>query len=628
MTVEQSRRPLFMQKTKRKNLPCFLYVSLLKLDVVDDFDEGTENITIKQWEKRKLLEEQGIKEPFDLERFDAAVQARARETELRRTRRAAKKQRIETERQRAALSRLGDSIFTRPTNVSVEAPLQSDIEAVAPTSSLHASLSNELFVSSDSDLEVEHDSSNLDRPRKRKPSAPPASGEKKKKKKKKNAEKAAHTRGVAQRAKRSISDSPTLPSSPDSHVSNPSHNLSQTTGKRLQYENDGASAKNGKSETSMRGLAASTCGVTMTSPREKMLPLTSPMSGSGPGSMIKGTADTFTSLPQPVPVSAGQSTTKQTANSVKPPRPTNQSGNLSIVNTPSLRTNVSFEQALAKASARAGKSVNSTTPASGTGPSPPVPAFTPVNKTPLATKKTAAPSGATARRTGTNILNRNWDENKKRAARQSHLKPSTTMNSSDARFKNLSIQNNVQKWSARERAPDPNALRPINPRTGKLEDVVQAHRANGSRPPASMSGLRVNTNVGTQDQAHRNGDVSSVSARQPCSTLPQDLATSTHQPHDTLSTGKKGMTCPFWKKGTCKWSAEVCEYAHANTGRFAQKKPFPCYWYNNGGCKYSAEVCLFIHGPPTEEEGNGTSFERQYGRREESPDTSGLRQGV
>lgn len=77
-----------------------------------------------------------------------------------------------------------------------------------------------------------------------------------------------------------------------------------------------------------------------------------------------------------------------------------------------------------------------------------------------------------------------------------------------------------------------------------------------------------------------------------------------------------------------------CEFAHFDTGRSARKRQIVCGHWESGFCKFTAEECLYMHcrleemNLPDERTGPGSYFERQYGRREESPDTSGRRQDV
>lgn len=202
----------------------------------------------------------------------------------------------------------------------------------------------------------------------------------------------------------------------------------------------------------------------------------------------------------------------------------------------------------------------------------------------------------------------------------------------DARFKGLSIQNRVSKWANTERAPDPNALRDIDPHTGKLDES----RPGPETPrPTTSSTLRMDTNVGQQQRVpdpasagfFATGSRSSTAAATALSTTPY------HASPDVST--KKSFTCSFWRRGKCKYAELDCEFSHTETPRGLLKRNEMCHFWATQGCQWDDKDCLYLHSNPGEAShknarqgsARGSFFERQYGCRDEVPDRSGLRQG-
>lgn len=77
---------------------------------------------------------------------------------------------------------------------------------------------------------------------------------------------------------------------------------------------------------------------------------------------------------------------------------------------------------------------------------------------------------------------------------------------------------------------------------------------------------------------------------------------------------------------------EECEYAHHETGHDLPKVRRVCQFWASGFCKYRADQCQYVHGDlhdldfTEDRSGRKTYYEGHAGQREESPDTSGLRQ--
>lgn len=241
----------------------------------------------------------------------------------------------------------------------------------------------------------------------------------------------------------------------------------------------------------------------------------------------------------------------------------------------------------------------------------------------------ASPS-TTVKRAPPSIFS-NWDKPKKKDVRKSRLDNSIAMDN-DARFKGLAIQNRVSKWANTERAPDPNALRDIDPHTGKLDEPRPGPEAPR---PTTSSTLRIDTNVGQQQRVPDPASAG-FSATGSCSSNAAATALSAtpyHAPPDMSS--KKSFTCSFWKRGKCKYAERDCEFSHTETPRGLLKRNETCHFWATQGCQWDDKDCIYLHSNPGEashkmaRQGSvrGGFFERQYGRRDEVPDRSGLRQG-
>lgn len=110
------------------------------------------------------------------------------------------------------------------------------------------------------------------------------------------------------------------------------------------------------------------------------------------------------------------------------------------------------------------------------------------------------------------------------ARQRERVNENTSRDSANKQFRNLSHQHRFQRYAVNEPAPDVNALQFIDPSTGKRHTSQIAH---------------------------------------------------------------KPQVCMHWKAGTCKWTADQCEYLH--------HMPVVCDYWKKGNCKWTANQCRFLH---------------------------------
>nr|POF17774.1 hypothetical protein CFP56_13186 [Quercus suber] len=253
------------------------------------------------------------------------------------------------------------------------------------------------------------------------------------------------------------------------------------------------------------------------------------------------------------------------------------------------------------------------------------------------TKKTGP--AATAQRSR-GPFTANWDKPKKSRADQaaSHKTPNDTI---DVKRYTLSMQNRLQKSGRNERPPDPSALTMIDPKTGKTAPLITPRPASkpleqakakadgnvrattetgsdvGATTP-SASNDRASTPVTsilpTLDSSLEPGGMSTAavddsydaySRRTPQperrrSLTPRSIEDNNHQPDD-----KHEYTCAFWLRGHCRYSAEECNFAHRDTGRYISlpeqrkvsgaKQGITCDYWLEGRCTNTADDCEFAH---------------------------------
>ncbi|THX32186.1 hypothetical protein D6C99_04105 [Aureobasidium pullulans] len=219
----------------------------------------------------------------------------------------------------------------------------------------------------------------------------------------------------------------------------------------------------------------------------------------------------------------------------------------------------------------------------------------------------------------------------------------TPKDSTDTQFANLALQRRMQLYSHNEPAPDPNALRFIDPSTGKIID-----NANNS----STNALRLDTNVervsdvalseksapGLEARSASISDIQRtplngrVSMPQSAQEVAPKFAYPSAQPAPPRF-NTKGITCRFWLRGTCKKSESECIYAHEWTGVLDKKKNAPCTFFLNGGCMFTDQQCEYQHNTSSkhgerEDVNDLGALQRpdRSRRRSESPDHSGKRQ--
>ena len=226
---------------------------------------------------------------------------------------------------------------------------------------------------------------------------------------------------------------------------------------------------------------------------------------------------------------------------------------------------------------------------------------------------------------GPDIL-KNWGENRKRNVRKK-LDPSS--NTNNAHFDRIFVRQKIQNWANSEQAPDPNALQTFNPELGRFEDPRQPFPPASNRSDSdSLAGPSLSTRppLELRTTANHKTPLPMIPARDQASRPPSN-------PVDSMT--RKSLTCPHWKKGTCRIPEGTCPYSHMNTGYDVPKRKIVCSWWLDGRCKYTAEVCMFLHRNLTEQESSseirerssrGSYYERQYGHRDHSPDMAGLRQ--
>ncbi|KAI5258684.1 hypothetical protein E4T42_00559 [Aureobasidium subglaciale] len=241
---------------------------------------------------------------------------------------------------------------------------------------------------------------------------------------------------------------------------------------------------------------------------------------------------------------------------------------------------------------------------------------------------------------------------KVRPRQRTRVSEYTPKDSTDPQFVNLSTRSRMQSYSHNEPAPDPNALKFIDPSTGKFIDKtvhglsasnssqIEIDVARGSdsvgSATASMSAPALPNRSVAMSEPHwepLNGRITPQSA-QVADSRPAYLSA---QPSDIARPSRKRITCRFWYRGTCKHSEADCHHAHALTGQLDPKKPATCSFWEKSRCRFNDEECEYYHGYDFEQQSNSTrsgavedynGFKaiQQARKRSESPDRYGLRQ--
>ncbi|KAK4505045.1 hypothetical protein PRZ48_003008 [Zasmidium cellare] len=225
---------------------------------------------------------------------------------------------------------------------------------------------------------------------------------------------------------------------------------------------------------------------------------------------------------------------------------------------------------------------------SSTVPTQPVQPPAPAKKTPLAATADATSSAPKAKHTGgPDKVFANWDAEKKGKPKP-RVSGATPKDSADPKFRNLSQQHRFQQYSKNEKAPDPNALSMIDPKTGKKKQPASTvevtstavHSAYSRRtpppPPERPPEPLAPEPIQTPEPA-----VSAV----PASTS-----------HTNPTHPEKWETCYYWTKGTCRYNEDTCRRAHYYTGFGSSDKRFTCYyWKTRGFCSKSDDICLHAH---------------------------------
>lgn len=208
----------------------------------------------------------------------------------------------------------------------------------------------------------------------------------------------------------------------------------------------------------------------------------------------------------------------------------------------------------------------------------------------------------------------------------------TPKDSAEPQFKNLSTLGRFQKYRVNEPAPDPIALKFIDPATGKT-----LHATEGAS--TTRADLRLNTNIA---RAHEHALDSAKTTATGSTSTPATSGNSevprsaqTTEPRFAYPSARPVgprpvMTCRFWLRGNCNDS--LCRWAHEFTGAgiYPPKKSCVCMYWQRGWCQFTDEQCEYQHGYASDnasdvlEDVNG--FRRQARRRSDSPDHAGLRQ--
>ncbi|KAI5207834.1 hypothetical protein E4T39_01705 [Aureobasidium subglaciale] len=245
-----------------------------------------------------------------------------------------------------------------------------------------------------------------------------------------------------------------------------------------------------------------------------------------------------------------------------------------------------------------------------------------------------------------------FTEPKDRPRQRTRVNEYTPKDSTDPQFVNLSTRSRMQHYSHNEPAPDPNALKFIDPSTGKLIE----NTGNGL---SASNSLRVDTHVARISESVGSATASmlapalpnrSVSMSEPqweplngrptpqsAQVVESRPAYPSAQPDDIPRPSRKRITCRFWYRGTCKKSEADCYHAHTWTGQLEPKKPATCSFWEKNRCRFTDEQCEYFHGYDFEqqsnstrsgalEDANGFRAIQQARKRSESPDRYGLRQ--
>ncbi|KAL1311071.1 hypothetical protein AAFC00_001280 [Neodothiora populina] len=278
---------------------------------------------------------------------------------------------------------------------------------------------------------------------------------------------------------------------------------------------------------------------------------------------------------------------------------------------------VSFKQALEVARSKAANVPNSSMRLikSAVTKASTIPTSTKVEPVP---KTQSKPSDTTLARVGKSIFS-DWNEPKARNIRKQRLDTSTGFAPKDAQFGKLSQQNAIQKWASRELPPDPRALQYIDPRTGKLENPVDQDHTLVERASSSANDQ---PDRPTSSRAQRSSE---RPPQEPGSIV--DHVQNSAEPRSSIKPSQAyiSTTCRYWMKGHCGKGA-YCSFAHTDTGHYPPKKPMMCQFWAKGWCRFSTVQCEFYHENINALNAPASYFERHYGRREDTPDVTGVRQ--
>lgn len=156
-------------------------------------------------------------------------------------------------------------------------------------------------------------------------------------------------------------------------------------------------------------------------------------------------------------------------------------------------------------------------------------------------KKAPAPSASAPKakrsQTQTNVF-ANWTAAPNRRKRQSNAGLDST---ADKSFRNLATQNAFRKISGSERAPNPDALATVDPKTGK------------TTAPAKIT---------SNPYQRRSPPPPEIRQRSPSPAAPRFRA----------PTGPN-KTCWYWARGYCRYSEDVCRFAHRHMPQVADPPP-------------------------------------------------------
>ncbi|KAF2168029.1 hypothetical protein M409DRAFT_21475 [Zasmidium cellare ATCC 36951] len=227
-------------------------------------------------------------------------------------------------------------------------------------------------------------------------------------------------------------------------------------------------------------------------------------------------------------------------------------------------------------------------PSSVVPPQPVQPSVAP-RRSSLAAPSNATPSAPKARPTRQpDKVFGNGDAEKSRKQRP-RVSGATPKDSANPQFRNLSTQHRFQQYSKNERAPDPNVLSIIDPKTGKKIPPASAVEVSSTGAVHSAYSRRT-------PPPEKPPEPPAPEPVQTIGTAPPPDPTPAPVSHASTTHPEKWETCWYWTRGICKYTDETCRKAHYHTGVDGGNKQLTCYyWKVRGRCNKRDEDCLHAH---------------------------------